>query len=230
MIVEVTGCSGAGKSTLVREIVRHCRERGVPLRTGVELALGAAPAHPTLQNVALDVVGCRRRRQYRAFLDFAWRVIRRDSDGLLTALNAYRGVLRTLGLHAILARPGNGQTPIVVDEGPVNLAHNVLAHVVRPPRAEDVATFVTLAPRADLIVVVTAPLEIVLRRTLARPDPPLRHRSRADNARYICHAHALFERLIAHPALSERTLRISNDDNGWHDGNGGVRDLLARLV
>jgi len=200
------------------------------VRTGIEIALGDVPSHPTLQNLALDLAACRRRGGYRDFRSFAWTLIRRESDGLLTGLNAYRGVLRTLGLHAIVARPGNGRTPVVLDEGPVNLAHNVLAHVQRPPRAEDIATFVALAPRPDLIVAVTAPLEVVLRRTLARTDPPLRNRSRADNVRYVCHAHVLFERLIAHPTIGERTLKISGDDHGEHDWNGSVRDLVARFV
>ena len=55
-------------------------------------------------------------------------------------------------------------------------------------------------------------------------------RNCADNVRYVCHAHWLFERLIAHPALGERTLTISGDANGDYDWNGRARDLVARLV
>lgn len=230
MIIEVTGCSGAGKSTLVREIVRHARERNLPVTTAPEM-VAWLPGHPTLQNLALDLRAlCRRVRERgrdRAFLAFARQVIRREADGVTTGLNAYRGLLRALGVHAALARRPR---TVVVDEGTINVAHNVLAHVRRAPRPEDVRRFVVLVPKPDLVVHVTAPLAVVLRRTATRPDPPLRHRSRADNERYVRHAHALFGALLADERLVPRTVPVFSEDDHRDQYSIHARAIVDRLL
>jgi thymidylate kinase len=231
VIVEIAGCSGAGKSTLTREIVRACRARNVAVYTMPDLLLRHVPCRPTLQNLVLDLAAWRRlahRRRHRVFLAFARAVIRRESDGLVTALNAYRGVLRVLGVHDALAdRPD----AVLVDEGTVNLAHNVLAHVASPPRAADIARFVDLVPRPDAVVAVTAPLDVVLRRTRVRRDPPLRTRSLDDNLRYVRHAHALFTQLVDHELPSVTTLRVFRDDDEDREQyRRRADDIVAQLL
>ena len=220
MIVELTGCSGAGKTTLLEQIVEHCRERNVAVMTVPQMLLKPVPApfvhHPTIQNLLLDAAAAFRRAvdpaRYRSFLAFARAVIRRDSDCFLTGLNAYRGVLRALGVHAGLSR--RAQSPIVlVDEGTIHQAHNILVHVERPARHEDIDSFGKLVPVPDVIVYLSAPLEVVLARTSVRQDPPLRLRSREENRRYVEHGHAMFAALISHEAFSGKVVSVNCDED-----------------
>jgi len=221
-IVELTGCSGAGKSTLLQAVLDLCQARGIPATTAPDLLLrrlpGAVVSQPTLQNLALDVSAMcqapRARSRYRPFLGFARAVIRREADWVVTALNAYRAVLRTVGIHKALMRRSGLTGIVLVDEGIVHSAHNVLVHVSKPPLVSDIWHFAQLVPRPDLIVHVTAPLEVVLARSQTRTTRPLRFRSWEDTERFVRNAHAMFDRLMAHQALASNTVRIHSDGNG----------------
>jgi len=237
MVVEVTGCSGAGKSSLVQEIQRLAREHGLRIATPPDVLLPRTPRaivrNPTLQNLAFDLAGaCRAlpaRRRYRSFLAFARAMIRREGDGLITALNAYRSVLRTVGIHKALSRTTCSAT-ILVDEGTVQSAHLILAHVKRPARLEDIHTFSHVVPMPDLIVHVAAPLETVLARTFARPDPPLWYRSREENERFVRHAHAMFDQLLRHEPFSCNTLKVNCEDDGWQQYRIHARAVIERIA
>ena len=238
MIVEFAGCSGSGKSTLFAELLRHCREHDVPVRTVPQALLWWFPPalvrQPTLQNLMLDVGGACRRiaalGPHRDFLKFARLAIRHDTDRLWRGLNAYRGVLRALGIHVALSNRAHRREIVVVDEGTVSSAHAVLAHVSHPPRAEDVDTFGRLVPMPDRVVLVTAPVDAVLARTLNRRDPPMRHRSREDRERFIRHAHAAFERLKSHASFSRNTLPVVCDDDSRPRYGAYAREIVEYLT
>jgi len=238
MIVEFAGCSGVGKSTLLEELLRDCQERGLPVWTAPQALLGWIPDvvldQPTLQNLMLDVAGvCRRvvdRRPYGAFLEFARSVIRRDTDRRWRGLNAYRAVLRALGVHAALSSEEQKQKIVLVDEGTVNLVHAILAHVKEPPRAEDIDTFCELVPIPDLVIHVTAPLKAVLARTSVRRVPPLPNRSPQDRERFIRHAYTAFERVMSHEAFSQNTLRISCEDENWQQYRFRAREIIQQIA
>ena len=189
---------------------------------------------PTLQNVALDLAAaCRRlvaHRRYRAFLDFARSIILRESDWLLTGLNAYRGVLRTVGIHKALWRRSRIPGAVLVDEGTVQSAHSVLVHVGQPARAHDIRAFRKLVPLPDLIIHVTAPIEVVLARTLARRDPPMRHRNRDDNLRFVLHAHAMFDELMADAAFPRERVTIHCRDDGWDQYRNHAAVVVERIA
>jgi len=238
MIVEFAGCSGSGKSTLFAELLRHCQEHDVPVRTVPQVLLGWFPQavvrQPTLQNVMLDLGGACRRiaafAPHRDFLKFARAAIRRDTDRLWRGLNAYRGVLRALGIHVALSNRAHRREIVVVDEGTVSSAHAILAHVSHPPRAEDVDTFGRLVPMPDRVVLVTAPIDAVLARTLNRRDPPMPHRSREDRERFIRHAHAAFERLKSHASFSRNTLPVVCDDDSRQRYGAYAREIVEYLT
>jgi hypothetical protein len=145
-------------------------------------------------------------------------------------LNAYRGVLRALGVHLALSSGAHSREIVVVDEGTVSSAHAILAHVEHPPRAEDVDAFCRLVPMPDRVVLVSAPLETVLARTQSRQDPPLRHRSCEDRERFIRHAHAAFERMVAHASFSRNTLSVFCDDASRHRYGSYAREIAEHLT
>jgi O-antigen/teichoic acid export membrane protein len=237
LIVEIAGCSGSGKSTLMKEILRQCAERGLPVTTAEEVALPRLPhairRHPTLQNLALDLRGLRETitlRRDREFLAFAMSMIRRDTDRAFTALSACRGVLRKLAIHSLLAREGNGWHAVLVDEGTIHSAHYVLAHVNHAPRREDVEVFCRLVPMPDLVVHVAARLETVLARTFVRRDPPLRWRTKEEMERFIRHAHKMFDLLMSQDSLSRKTLRVQCDEDGLGAYRTFAKEIVDRIV
>jgi thymidylate kinase len=238
MIVEFAGCSGSGKSTLFAELLRHCREHDVPVRTVPQALLRWFPQgvvrQPTLQNLLLDVGGACRRiaacGPHRDFLKFARAAIRRDTDRLWRGVNAYRGVLRALGIHLALSSGSHRPEIVMVDEGTVSSAHAILAHVAHAPRAEDVDAFARLVPMPDRVVLVTAPIDAVLARTLKRRDPPMSHRSLEDRERFLRNAHAAFERLRSHASLSRNTLRLVCDDDSRHRYGAYAREILEYIA
>ena len=235
LVVEITGCSGSGKSTLLKEVLHHCAERGVRVATAPQVLLRGIPwpivSRRFLLNLALDLRGLRETvvaRQHLEFLAFAKSVIRRDTDGRITGLNAYRSVVRKLGVYAALSRSPSGQ-PVLVDEGTIHSAHNILVHVRNPPRPEDIDAFCRLVPMPDLVVQVVAPLEVVLARTFARRDPPLRGRTREETERFIRHSYVLWDQLMTHELLSRRTVRVTCDGDSPGTCRVPARDLVDFL-
>ena len=237
LIAEITGCSGSGKSTLLAEILRECAARGVQVATVEDVLLPSfgrlVLRHPTLQNIALDLRGASemiRGRRPLEFLAFAWTVIRRDTDSFATGLRAYRAVLRKVGVHSLLAREAASGHAVLVDEGTIHSAHNILVHIDRPARPEEIEAFCRLVPMPDLVIHVRAPLETVLARTFARRNPPLRGRSREEMERFIRHGHSMFDQLMSHEALSRNTLRVHCDDDDFGTYRAFARAIVDRLA
>jgi hypothetical protein len=135
-----------------------------------------------------------------------------------------------LGVHWELSRKVHGSQIVLVDEGTVNSAHGILAHVRHPPRDEDIDAFCRLVPMPDLIVHVTAPLDLVLARTLSRPDPPLPYRTREDRERFIRHAHEIFERMASHTAFLRNTVRVFLGDDDKRCHGSYARTIVEQLA
>jgi len=237
--IELAGCSGAGKSTLLAALLHEGRERGIAMLTVQQALLpwlppSIGPRRPSLQNLALDVAGVRRalapKGSYGEFLRFACGTIARDTDRRLRALNAYRAVLRAVGIHAALCGDRPCREIVVVDEGTVNCAHAVLAHVRSAPKAVDVDTFCRLVPMPDVVVHVSAPLDLALARTRRRPDPPLPGRSPAERAQFLRHANDVFEQMMRHQAFSTNTLRVTSDGDDRQQYRNRAREILDRIA
>src|SRR5438552_12879809 len=115
---------------------------------------------------------------------------------------------------------------MLFDESNINSALNTMDHVQSPPRPEDIDAFCRLVPMPDLVVQVVAPLEVVLARTFARRDPPLRGRTREETERFIRHSYVLWDQLMMHELLSRRTVRVTCDG----DSPGTCRVPAGELV
>ena len=238
MVVELAGCSGAGKSSLLPELIREFRAADVPAMAAPDLLLRWFPdpvvRQPTLQNLLFDCRSAWGRFAYpdghAEFLGFARAALWRRKDPVTRRLNAYRGMLRALGIYEALYRSPAEPGIVFVDEGTVNSAHAILVDLTKPPRAEDIDRFCRLVPKPDLVLHVTAPLEVVLARTAARKDPPLPRRRRQQRTHFIRHAHAMFEQMSSHAAFSENTVRISCDDDAVDQYRIRARELAAELA
>lgn len=216
MLIEVIGCTGAGKSTLCRRAVDRLRADGLDARL---LHTGAARFDLVALPGFVALLGRR-----PGLAAFAARVLLRDADSPLAALNLFRHFARKMGMAARLARrraPG----PLVWEEGTLHAAHNLFVHVRRPPRRAEIERFARAVPKPDLVVYVRASVDTLLARTLARGH----RRAGASIARaraFTAHAWETFEILAATDGVRERVLAVDNDV----DGEGALARLGAELA
>ncbi len=220
MMAEFVGSTGAGKTTLAADVHRRlteARERGVA--TSIDLVaerIGCRPpAHPTRQNLLSDIVGfpffVRSTFRHRAFPLFAARFLARQRGRIFLRLNRLRNVVRKIGTYEIVQRHGDDRI-VLVDEGTVLAAHNLFGDDDTAWGPEDLQTFARLVPLPDAIVCVTAPVDELVRRSLARPDPPRMMRARDESRveRHVRRAVDLFEDLLEVPRIRERAMIVEN--------------------
>jgi len=240
MIVEFTGPTGAGKSTLCAAVISKLRDAEVPVLcchaahfTICGRVLGSIRS-PTLQNLSLDLKALTRLprilRHHGPFLAFCRRAAREYAHSLPYAANAVRSVLRKLGTLEI-ARDAIRQRRaaiVVVDEGTLHCAHNVLVSPLRPPTDDDVRRFAELVPLADRSFCVQARAATLKARVAARADPPMRADAAALD-RFVAHAHETFRVLTTHARIRERTLLVDDldDDDALDRHATHIAGLLA---
>jgi thymidylate kinase len=239
LMVEFVGSTGSGKTTVADAVRRQLAPRvGVDTAPDVVAQLvGLQPlACPLYRNLLCDLVGLPfvvgSLGRHGAFLRYVLRVLVRQRLSL-QGLNRVRSTVRKVGVYEIIRRRREGRI-VLVDEGTVLHAHNLFVFTSHAHAAAELERFAGLVPLPDVIVYVRAPLEASIRRSLARPDPPreMRARERASVELYVGRAWALFEALVAIPAIRERVVVVDNPDGqagpGPPEVGGAVEAILAR--
>ncbi len=243
MIVEFLGNSGAGKSTLVPALIRLWRDAGLTAMSVTEAI------HHYMRRTALGRVVCR--LAPRAWQGpILWRMFAHTTARwhtvafvvehiglagyvLMSQLRRHipwrhrRLILRLFfkmaGQHHFLRshlRPGE---VVVFDEGFVHRAVHLFVSPSEQPDPEQVAAYLALLPRPDLVILIQAPLEVCLTRIYARGlQSRLRGLDEEDVARFVAHAGRVVD-MTAH--------RLA--DGGWNlvtvENNGDVTASVAGL-
>ena len=233
MIVELIGCTGAGKSTLAE---RLCRGGigATPVTRMHDLAvrgpLRDRISSPTVVNLvqeaaSLPFLAVAARRQ-APFLAYAARTLVRTAPSPLHRANRLRGVARRVGMFELASRTARGRI-VLSDEGTALLAYMLVLDGHRPSDAE-VGRLAELVPVPDLVVHVTAPVDVLLRRSRERSDRDrqLGGKTEAGLEALIERTVDVFERLVAHPAIAARTVTFSSRDSGADDA--GVEKIKFR--
>jgi thymidylate kinase len=218
MIVEFIGCSGAGKTTLAHAVrARAAPDR--PARMALDLVMDRPGRRwirqPQLVNLAADVAVSPSflTGGQGALLRFADDRLRRYAPSAFARLNYLVNVERRVGTQLLARRRANGAT-ILSDEGALLLAYQLFVYAEGPYGRADLERFVELVPMPDRVVYVRAPFDVLVDRSMARPDRrrELAAADRVQVERWTLRAHALFEALIAVPAVAERLLVVDNGD------------------
>lgn len=229
MIVEFTGCSGTGKSTAYRTCYEAILAAGHTVYSPFELFFGkkvkGLVCSERLQNLILDVVAfpwfLAGLRGYLPFLRFSARAIRRSKASLSTKFLIWRSLIRKLGIFTFSGKKRFSKAIILVDEGIVHSAHNILIIGDREPDEQEIDTFCRLVPRPDRLVCVRASLPAVLQRSKKRSDISLRliKASEQERESFFRNAWQLFESLINKGFMKDELLIIENskDENTPRD-------------
>ncbi len=232
MMVEFIGCTGAGKTTLIREVQRllagHTR---VLNASDLGTALLGLPrfSHPTLINLSQDLLGLPAflgtLPRQRAFVGFVvgtlFQAARREPRQAPILANYWRSMVRKLGVYE-LARRFLSEQVVLIDEGTVLAAHLLFVFHGPPPRLADLDRFAQLVPLPDLLVYVTAPSALLVRRSLGRRDVrrEMRGRNWAQVHACVRRASQVFDRITQTERLRPRTLTVFN-------GAGDGKELAA---
>ena len=219
MIVEFVGSTGAGKTSLISKI--HQKLAQITAVT-TQFELIAAPlglksvSHPTVQNLIQEVVAfpffLGSFNRYKKFLTHTIRTYSNDTKFSIYSINNLRSLERKIGLYEVTKRYKRDQI-ILVDEGPILAAH-MFVFTDSVIKDSEIATFAELLPLPDLIVYIKAPVEVLVRRAMQRPDPPREMGSKDPvmTEKYVRSATAVFDRLMEAERIKSRLLIVNNLD------------------
>lgn len=234
MIAELIGCTGAGKTTLAR-LLRDGGGAAHPVVLTSDLIMDRPGLRwirdPRLANLVADATVLpsflRALERDRDFVRFASRRLGGHAPSRFAKINYRREVVRNVGRHHLAERVG-GDATVLVDEGAVLTAYHLFVYCDAPVEQADLDRFLRLVPMPDRLVYVTAPAALLVDRALRRPDRR-RELAAADREavrRWIARAVDVFDRLVASPAMRDRTLVVGNED----DTPAGRRATVARIA
>jgi thymidylate kinase len=237
MIIEFIGATGTGKTTLARGLVR----RGIPsrhVRMATDLVtdrLGRRSIDdPHAINLLADVSALpwflRAFDRDRDFVRFAFDRLWHHAPSTFAKANYSRNIVRKLGMHE-MTRRADPRTTFLVDEGTILMAYQLFVYSDRPSTQADLERFVRLVPLPDLVVHVKAPVDVLLRRALTRPDRrrELAPKDPQEVERRISRAVELFDALAEIAPISERLLTVEIADDSPERLDAAVREMAGSL-
>ncbi len=240
MHIELIGCTSAGKSTLVESVIQARRGQGATITLGDDLVLRrlrlhwvkSSSARRLLVNIAGLLASLLTWRKNRALIRFAGRVLFQPAIPRVERLQLLRNVLKKIGVYEIIRRSGSRQT-VLVDEGTLQIAHNLFVHASAGVDPALVAEFAAIVPLPDAVVYLRPPEELLVERIVARGHSRLPDRSEAQVTRFVRQAVAVFDQLAQQPAIAARTLVTDGDDGRFEAallGGGPMADRAAGAV
>jgi thymidylate kinase len=239
MIIEFIGAPGAGKTTLMPTVIGFFQERGFDTFTVVEAArpfaqrstIGQAiqaltPAswrRPLLWQLFYRLSGWQGRRFRQKHRQLMQYVLASQAHRPLAADVRQRQVLhwfdRLTGYYTFLQAYIRPDETLVLDEGFVHRVVQLFSSSVEQPKREQIATYLDLVPRPDLVIFTEAPRDICEQRIYSRGLwDRARHKDAAEISQFVANAH-LTVTLAAEHMRQEGWAMIAVDN--------GCDDLLA---
>lgn len=237
MIIEFIGCSGAGKSTLAR-MLRGGSAIADPVLFATDLVVDRPGrrwiTHPTAMNLLADVTVLpsflSAYSENRDFARYAAERLKRHAPSAFAKFNYMRSIVRTVGMHE-LARRAGANAAVLADEGTVLTAYYLFVYNDAPFGQADLEHFARLVPLPDRIVYVKAPTEVLVDRSMQRPDRrrELAMDDRQQVERRIVRAQAVFEGLAKALPIRDRILTVDNA-NGSIDSQRMLASQIAAFI
>jgi thymidylate kinase len=238
MIIEFIGSTGAGKTTLISAVQRRLAETAEVMTSFERVAspLGLRRVtNLTARNLIQELVGfpffIGSFSRHKALIIFILRMLARQASFSVFTINNLRSLERKLGVDEILKRRQHNKI-ILVDEGPLLLAHNVFVYSGAHYTGEEIARFAALVPLPDIIIYIKAPLDILIQRSLLRADPPreMKSRNRGLVEKHINRALEMFDQLVAAQNIKCRLLIVENSDSDHHGYNHAVDHIVKSIL
>jgi len=238
MIIEFIGSTGTGKTTLISAVQRRLAETAEVMTAFEQVASPVGlrrVTNPTARNLIQELVGfpffIGSLYRHKAFIIFILRMLARQASFSFFTINNLRSLERKLGVDEILKWRQNNKI-ILVDEGPLLLAHNVFVYSGAHYPGEEIAMFAALVPLPDIIIYIKAPLDILVQRSLLRADPPreMKSKNRGLVEKHINRALEMFDELVAEENIKCRLLIVENSDSEHRGYNHAVDDIVEFIL
>jgi hypothetical protein len=232
-IIEFIGAPGAGKSTLLPEVIRFFASQGCHAYTVVEAArpfarrtmagrlvqrlVPTAWQRPLLWRVFyLHSVG--HRLHFMAQHPKLIAQVLGSQRGRPTAADAHqRQVLpwlfRHMGYYAFLSHHLYPDEILLLDEGFSHRVVQLFTSSVEKPSQARIAAYIDLLPQPDLLIHVQATTAVCEQRIYERGLwQRAQHKTPAEIAQFVCHAHDAVELAVAHAKSKQwLVLEVVND-------------------
>ncbi|MGH7450361.1 MAG: hypothetical protein ACRENG_03380 [bacterium] len=221
MQIELIGCTSAGKTTLARKMLQAGRELGIDMQLSDDFVLKQIRLN-WIKNefIRLRIIELLCLpiclvfwRKYRRFYRLAIRASRQAPGSWFYKMNLARITLRKVGIYEIIRHCSSEQQVLLFDnEGVLQASHTLFIHSGGARvNADDLSSFVNLAPLPDVVAYLWQSQAVLLERTLARGHHRLPDRSHAKAEFFIEQAVEMFDTLQRHPALASRLLIINGE-------------------
>ena len=118
-----------------------------------------------------------------------------------------------------------------MDEGPILAAH-MFVFTGSIVTSAEIAAFANLLPLPNLIVYIKAPIDVLVRRALQRPDPPreMGNKDPVMTEKYVKDATAIFDQLMEVERIKSRLLVIDNPDLTTEEHEKLAVDVTAAIL
>lgn len=218
MQIELIGCTSAGKSTLTRQMTERGRQQAIQVCNSYDFVLqhyrlGWIKPH-SLRMLLLNSLALgrciRAARRHWALLRFIFSILHTLPATVKVGerLKIARITLRNLGIHDIIARANQHDMIVLADEGTIQVVHYLFVHLRSAPALDQLAAYLQQTPLPDLVLYYRQPAELLQARTLQRGHKRIVEHTTANVERFIDHALAVFEHVIAEPVVQQRTLIV----------------------
>jgi len=244
MQIELIGCTSAGKSTLIRSILQASRKQEPGILTGddfvlQQIGLKWIKSH-LLRTFLLNLAGffaclVTWRNKRKLYL-FVTQLLFRLPIGRLEKFNLLRNVLKKIGIYEIIRFRNKDNQIILVDEGVLQIAHNLLVHVSVEVKMEALPTFAGLIPLPDVIIYLKQPESLLIDRIVKRGHKRIPDRSYSNVVRFVKRAVATFDNLMQQPAVVNRVLVVDGSQdvimatNHTRPQDDPIMELASKII
>lgn len=234
--IELIGCTGAGKSTLLRFIKQVAQEAGISVYSSEEAALSQfglerlreGPVRAAAINGLAFLAAMGAAPRYLSYFQFTFKFLLRLPISWLEKQLIGRNVIKNIGLYEISRRQSG--SIVLLDEGPLHIAHALFVHTMLELPEDQIATFVKLVPLSDAILYLRIPQDVLVERTLDRGHRRIPTGSRLLVQQFVEKAVCMFDHMVHFACVRARLIVVEEGQvHPAHELNS-PNPTLARIV